>query len=160
MQTTAMLEHDTQTSGLVTPGVMKANVFRSPGQFGIEEKPIPLAGPGEVIVKVRLTTICGTDIHIIHGEYPVQPGLTIGHEAVGIIHEIGPGVVGYQVGQRVLVGAITPCGIANVTMTSIEQETGVNHPLESVADQMAQLVRKRINHLGVPSVVARDALSS
>ena len=57
-------------------------------------------------------------------------------------------------------GAITPCGIANVTMTSIEKETGVNHPLESIADRMAQLARKRINHLAVPSVVARDALSS
>src|SRR5437764_4316305 len=110
MQPTAVLERGTHTSGSNTSGVMKANVFRSPGQFGIEEKPIPLAGPGEVIVKVRLTTICGTDIHIIHGEYPVQPGLTIGHEAVGVIHEIGPGVVGYRIGQRVLVGAITPCG--------------------------------------------------
>ena len=57
-------------------------------------------------------------------------------------------------------GAITPCGIANVTMTSIEQETGLNHPLESIADRMAQLARKRINHLAVPSVVAHDALSS
>ncbi len=89
---------------------MKANVFRAPGRFGLEEKPVPKAGFGEAIVKVRLTTICGTDIHIIRGEYPVQPGLIIGHEAVGIIHEIGAGVVGYEIGQRVLVGAITPCG--------------------------------------------------
>ncbi|HEX7360279.1 MAG TPA: alcohol dehydrogenase catalytic domain-containing protein, partial [Bryobacteraceae bacterium] len=63
---------------------MKANVFRAPGQFGLEEKPIPKAGFGEAIVKVGLTTICGTDIHIIRGEYPVKPGLTIGHEAAGI----------------------------------------------------------------------------
>jgi threonine dehydrogenase-like Zn-dependent dehydrogenase len=89
---------------------MKANVFRGPGRFGLEEKPIPQAGPGEAVVRVRLTTICGTDIHIVRGEYPVRPGLTIGHEAVGVIHEIGPGVTGYHVGQRVLVGAITPCG--------------------------------------------------
>jgi hypothetical protein len=53
-------------------------------------------------------TICGTDIHIVRGEYPVRPGLTIGHEAVGVIHEIGPGVTRYHVGQRVLVGAKTP----------------------------------------------------
>lgn len=90
--------------------VMKANIFRAPGQFGLEEKPIPKAGFGEAIIKVCLTTICGTDIHIVRGEYPVQPGLTIGHEAVGVIHEIGAGVTGYEVGQRVLVGAITPCG--------------------------------------------------
>jgi threonine dehydrogenase-like Zn-dependent dehydrogenase len=93
-----------------TASTMKAVVFRSPGQFELEGKPIPTAAPGEAIVKVRLTTICGTDIHIIRGEYPVNPGLTIGHEAVGVIHELGAGVTGYEVGQRVLVGAITPCG--------------------------------------------------
>src|SRR5688572_29145950 len=92
------------------PGFMKANVFRSPGHFGLEEKPIPIAGYGEAVIKVRLTTICGTDIHIVKGEYPVTPGLTIGHEAVGTIHDLGPGVTGYEVGQRVLAGAITPCG--------------------------------------------------
>jgi threonine dehydrogenase-like Zn-dependent dehydrogenase len=89
---------------------MKATVFRAPGKFGLEEKAIPHAGPGEAVVQVRLTTICGTDIHIIKGEYPVAPGLTLGHEAVGIIHELGPGVTGYEIGQRVLMGAITPCG--------------------------------------------------
>src|SRR6266511_2173055 len=94
----------------LTRGMMKANVFRGPGKFGLEEKPIPTAGPGEAVVGVRLTTICGTDIHIVRGEYPVQPGLTIGHEAVGVIHELDAGVTGYEVGQRVLVGAITPCG--------------------------------------------------
>ena len=92
------------------PGFMKANVFHGPGHFSLEEKPIPIPGYGEAVLRVRLTTICGTDIHIIKGEYPVKPGLTIGHEAVGIIHELGPGVTGYETGQRVLVGAITPCG--------------------------------------------------
>jgi len=91
-------------------GLMRANVFRAPGKFGLEEKPIPKAGLGEAVIQVRLTTICGTDIHIVRGEYAVAPGLTIGHEAVGVIHELGPGVSGYEVGQRVLVGAITPCG--------------------------------------------------
>jgi threonine dehydrogenase-like Zn-dependent dehydrogenase len=90
--------------------MMKANVFRAPGVFGLEEKPIPTAGHGEAVVQVRLTTICGTDIHIVKGEYPIQSGTIIGHEAVGIIHELGAGVTGYEVGQRVLVGAITPCG--------------------------------------------------
>ena len=91
-------------------GFMKANVLYSPGCFSLKEKPIPVPGYGEAVLKVRLTTICGTDIHIIKGEYAVRPGLTIGHEAVGVIHELGPGVTGYKIGQRVLVGAITPCG--------------------------------------------------
>jgi threonine dehydrogenase-like Zn-dependent dehydrogenase len=89
---------------------MKANVFRGPGNFGLEERPIPRAGHGEAVVEVRLTTICGTDIHIVKGEYPIEPGTIIGHEAVGVIHELGPGLLGYEIGQRVLVGAITPCG--------------------------------------------------
>jgi len=57
--------------------VMKANVFAAPGKFGLDEKPIPKAGPGEAVIQVRLTTICGTDIHIVRGEYPVKPGLTM-----------------------------------------------------------------------------------
>jgi len=124
MQSTATLERTTHASGSTIPGLMKANVFRGPRQFGLEDKPIPLAGPGEVVVKVRLTTICGTDIHIVDGEYPVQPGLTIGHEAVGIIHEIGPGVVGYKIGQRVLVGAITPCGQCNPCLDGHTSQCG------------------------------------
>ena len=70
-----------RTSKFVARGLMQANVFRGPGKFGLEEKPIPRAGLGEAVIRVRLTTICGTDIHIVRGEYPIQPGLTIGHEA-------------------------------------------------------------------------------
>jgi threonine dehydrogenase-like Zn-dependent dehydrogenase len=110
MSRTLEIEAPHQTAKQLPRGVMKANVFRGPNRFGLEEKPIPTAGPGEAVIQVRLTTICGTDIHIVRGEYPVQPGLTIGHEAVGVIHELGAGVTGYQVGQRALVGAITPCG--------------------------------------------------
>src|SRR5579872_91112 len=96
-----------------TSELMRALVFRGPNQIGVEIVPIPRAGIGEAVIRVKLTTICGTDVHILKGEYPVKPGLVIGHEAVGVIHEIGPGVTGYAVGERVLVGAITPCGQCN-----------------------------------------------
>jgi len=89
---------------------MRANVFRGVNQFGLEEIEKPRAGAGEAVIRVTLTTICGTDLHIVRGEYPVKPGLIIGHETVGVIEEIGPGVSGYKVGERVLAGAITPCG--------------------------------------------------
>jgi alcohol dehydrogenase len=92
---------------------MKALVFYGPGEISLETMPLPRARPGEVVIRVTLTTICGTDLHILKGEYPVEPGLVIGHEPVGVIHEIGEGVTGYQVGDRVLVGAITPCGQCN-----------------------------------------------
>jgi hypothetical protein len=58
-------------------GVMQANVFRRSGEFGLEEKPIPTAGPGEAVIQIRLTTICGTDIHNVRGEYQVPLGLTL-----------------------------------------------------------------------------------
>jgi len=89
---------------------MRANIFRGPNDIGLEQRPIPRAGPGEAVICVTLTTICGTDLHIVRGEYPVKPGLIIGHEAVGVISELGAGVSGYEVGDRVLVGAVTPCG--------------------------------------------------
>ena len=96
------------------PGIrrntMIANVFRGVGKFGIEEVEKPRAGIGEAVIRVTLTTICGTDLHIVRGEYPVREGLVIGHEPVGVIAELGEGVTGYRLGDRVLVGAITPCG--------------------------------------------------
>lgn len=89
---------------------MKAAVFIKPGKIALEERPIPKVGPGDALIKVTTTTICGTDVHILKGEYPVAPGRIVGHEPVGVIHELGLGVTGYQIGQRVIVGAITPCG--------------------------------------------------
>src|SRR3984957_12973442 len=89
---------------------MRALVFRGPNQIAIERVPIPRPGPGDAVIRVTLTTICGTDLHILKGEDPVKPGLVIGHEPVGVIHELGVGVTGYEAGERVLVGAITPCG--------------------------------------------------
>ena len=89
---------------------MKANVFRGKNDIRVEEVERPSAGVGEAVIRVTLTTICGTDLHILRGEYPVKSGLIIGHEPVGVIEELGSGVTGYEVGERVLVGAITPCG--------------------------------------------------
>lgn len=89
---------------------MKATVFHGKDRISVDEVERPRAGVGEAVIRVTLTTICGTDLHIVRGEYPVRPGLVIGHEPVGVIEELGPGVTGYEVGERVLVGAITPCG--------------------------------------------------
>src|ERR1051325_1970014 len=89
---------------------MRATVFHGKDQIRVEEIERPHAGVGQAVIRVTLTTICGTDLHILRGEYPVRPGLVIGHEPVGVIDELGEGVTGYKVGDRVLVGAITPCG--------------------------------------------------
>lgn len=89
---------------------MRALVLQKPGVIALEEREIPRPGPDQAVVRMSLTTICGTDVHILRGEYPVHPGLIIGHELVGVIHELGEGLEGYKVGDRVLAGAITPCG--------------------------------------------------
>ena len=89
---------------------MKAAVFLGKGVIKIREVPRPVPGPGEALVKTTLTTICGTDVHILKAEYPVKNGLIVGHEPVGVIEALGPGVRGYEKGDRVIVGAITPCG--------------------------------------------------
>src|ERR1700720_3199760 len=107
-----------------TTSTMKALVFYGPGKIGLETMPIPRPRAGEVIIRVTLTTICGTDLHILKGEYPVKPGLIIGHEPVGVIHEIGDGVTGYEVGDRVLVGAITPCGQCNFCLSGDWSQCG------------------------------------
>lgn len=106
--TTAILSEEQET--FQAAKTMKALVFHGPNQIAVEDMPIPRADYGEAVLRVTLTTICGTDVHILRGEYPVTPGLIVGHEAVGVIHELGPGVTGYKIGDRVLVGAITPCG--------------------------------------------------
>ena len=90
---------------------MKAVVFKGQGRIGIESVPRPTPRAGEAVIRITTTTICGTDVHIVKGEYPVKPGLILGHEPVGVIHELGDGLSDtYHVGQRVIVGAITPCG--------------------------------------------------
>ncbi len=103
---------------------MRALMFHGPGQISLETVPIPRARAGEVVIRVTLTTICGTDLHILKGEYPVKPGLVIGHEPVGVIYEIGAGVTGYHVGDRVLVGAITPCGQCNFCLSGNWSQCG------------------------------------
>ncbi|MBQ5948482.1 NAD(P)-dependent alcohol dehydrogenase [Massilia sp. ST3] len=103
---------------------MKAAVFRGPGHIALERKPVPVAGPGEAVIRMTMTTICGTDVHILKGEYPVAPGLTIGHEPVGVIAELGSGVVGYTLGQRVVVGAITPCGQCHSCLEAHQSQCG------------------------------------
>jgi threonine dehydrogenase-like Zn-dependent dehydrogenase len=89
---------------------MKAAIFVEPGRIVLEDKPIPIIGPRDALIRVTTTTICGTDVHILKGEYPVARGLTIGHEPVGVIENLGSAVGGFKIGQRVIAGAITPCG--------------------------------------------------
>ena len=111
---------------------MRANVFHGVNDIRVKRVPRPRAGPGSAVIRVTLTTICGTDLHILKGEYPVRPGLVIGHEPVGVIEELGAGVTGYQVGDRVLVGAITPCGQCRACLSGHLSQCGHGDGYEAI----------------------------
>ena len=104
--------------------MMKAAIFVEPNRIVLDDKPIPEVGPLDALVRVTTTTICGTDVHILKGEYPVARGLTIGHEPVGVIEKLGSAVTGYHEGQRVIAGAITPSGWSNACLCGQHSQDG------------------------------------
>ncbi len=107
---------------------MKAAIFVEPGRIVLDEKPIPDVGPLDALVRITTTTICGTDVHILKGEYPVRSGLTVGHEPVGVIEKLGSAVSGYREGQRVVCGAITPSGYSNASLCGCHAQDGPASP--------------------------------
>lgn len=84
---------------------MRAAVLREPGAVVIEERPVPRAGPGEVVVRVRAVGVCGSDTHYYEhgriGRFVVEAPLVLGHEAAGEVTDLGPGVTRLVVGERV-----------------------------------------------------------
>src|SRR6187399_188465 len=111
---------------------MCATVFHSPHHIEVQAVPRPRAGVGEAVIRITLTTICGTDLHILRGEYPVKAGLVIGHEPVGVIEELGEGLSGYKIGDRVLVGAITPCGQCRACLSAQWAQCGHGEGVEAI----------------------------
>ena len=103
---------------------MKAAIFVEPNRIVLDEKPVPDVGPLDALIRITTTTICGTDVHILKGEYPVARGLTIGHEPVGIIEKLGSAVQGYREGQRVIAGAISPSGHSAACLCGYHSQDG------------------------------------
>ncbi|MDP1822686.1 MAG: zinc-dependent alcohol dehydrogenase family protein [Archangium sp.] len=91
---------------------MKALVYHAPGKRSWEEKQKPtLKEPTDAIVRLLATSICGTDLHILKGDVPtVSAGRILGHEGVGLVEEVGPGITQFRNGDRVLISCITSCG--------------------------------------------------
>ncbi|WP_027950321.1 NAD(P)-dependent alcohol dehydrogenase [Haliea salexigens] len=106
---------------------MKAAVFVEPGRIEIQDKPIPDIGDNDALMRVTTTTICGTDVHILKGEYPVESGLTVGHEPVGVIEKLGKNVQGYREGQRVIAGAICPSYTSYACQDGCPSQDGGHH---------------------------------
>jgi alcohol dehydrogenase len=91
---------------------MKALVYLGPEEKALEVRPRPeIAAPTDAIVKIMKTTICGTDLHILKGDVPTcEPGRVLGHEGVGIVHEVGSAVTSFKLGDHVLISCISACG--------------------------------------------------
>ena len=110
--TTAELDQPiTHAESLAGGTNMKALVYHGPGKFAWENKPRPtIQEPGDAIVRVTTSTICGTDLHILKGDLPaVTDGRILGHEGIGIVEQVGPGVSEFHVGDKVIISCVTAC---------------------------------------------------
>jgi len=91
---------------------MKALVYQGPGKMALEDRPKPeIKAPTDAIVKIIMTTICGTDLHILKGDVPsCAPGRILGHEGVGVVDQVGSAVTSFRPGDHVIVSCISSCG--------------------------------------------------
>lgn len=90
---------------------MRAVVFGGVGDMRVADVPDPaIEEPGDAIVRVTRTAICGSDLHFFHGKTPIEPGEVIGHEAVGVVEAVGPAVTRFARGDRVVVAFNIACG--------------------------------------------------
>src|SRR3982074_3073718 len=80
---------------------MRAVTFQAPGEVLVEDVPEPqILDPGDAIVRIEATGVCGSDLHIYHGRVQIEPGFTIGHEYVGTVIDAGPDVHTVGAGDR------------------------------------------------------------
>jgi alcohol dehydrogenase len=93
-------------------GTMQALVYNEPGQPSWEPHPRPvLREPGDAVVRITTSTICGSDLHILKGDVPtVTKGRILGHEGIGVVDEVGTAVSAFRKGDKVLISCITACG--------------------------------------------------
>jgi alcohol dehydrogenase len=144
--------------------MMKAVVFRGINELRIEEVAKPRPKAGEAVIRITATTICGTDVHIVKGEYPVREGLILGHEPVGVIDELGEGLDDeFSVGQRVIVGAITPCGQCFYCLNAAHSQCGgalggwrFGNTINGAWSEYLLLPHARANLAGIPEALTDE----
>lgn len=117
---------------------MKAVVWQGPGEIEMTEVPDPaLRGPDEAIVRLTVSAICGTDLHMIRGTLPgMKPGQILGHEGVGVVEEVGSGVRAFRPGDRVVIPSTLCCGVCSYCRagyTSQCDRVNPNGPLAGTA---------------------------
>jgi threonine dehydrogenase-like Zn-dependent dehydrogenase len=147
---------------------MQAMVYRGPYRIRVEEKDIPtIEHPGDAIVRVTRGAICGSDLHLYHGMMPdTRVGMTFGHEFIGEVHEVGPGVETLQPGDRVMVpfnvfcgscyfcarGLYSNCHNVNPNATAVGGIYGYSHTCGGYDGGQAEYVRVPFADVG-PSII-------
>jgi len=133
---------------------MKAALYEAVRTIRLVERPVPKAGPGEAVVRIKLCGICGTDVHIyFNGLLP--PGIVLGHENVGTIVEVGEGVEGFAVGDRVAAGPPGSCsrcyhclhGRPSLCVDGFEQTNGLRRDGGMAEYMLVKDARQMLYHL-------------
>jgi alcohol dehydrogenase len=111
MSATEVTLPTTHVAPQIKSKTMKALVYHGPGKSAWEDKPMPaIQKPGDAIVRITTSTICGTDLHILKGDLPaVTDGRILGHEGIGVVEEVGAGVSEFHVGDKVIISCVTAC---------------------------------------------------
>lgn len=148
-----------------TSGTMKALVYRGSGVKSVEERPKPLVqAADDAVVKLRKTTICGTDLHILKGDVPTcAPGRILGHEGVGVIDSVGPGVTMFKPGDKVLISCITSCGKCEYCRRGMYSHclTGgwiLGNKIDGTQAEYVRIPHADTSLYRIPQGVAEDAL--
>ncbi|MEZ4599868.1 MAG: zinc-dependent dehydrogenase [Syntrophotaleaceae bacterium] len=141
---------------------MKAAVVHGKNDIRIEEYPNPTAGPGEMVVRIKASGICATDIKTLLGQgLPKHLPTILGHEVVGEVHQLGGGVAGYAPGDRVAVYPIAVCGECVFCRKGrhnlCEKEFGLGHGIDGGFAEYVRLPREIVNIGGVVKIP--DSLS-
>jgi threonine dehydrogenase-like Zn-dependent dehydrogenase len=146
---------------------VKALVFRDVGEVSFEDVPAPvIVEPGDAIVRVTTGAICGSDLHVLHGKIPgMTSGSVLGHECVGLVDEIGPGVTEFRPGDRVVASFQIACGRCWFCRRNVYNDCddlrvlGYGMLLGDLAGSQAERVRvpvADVNLLAVPESLTDD----
>src|ERR1039457_5223521 len=111
MATSELAIPSTHVTPEIKRATMKALVYHGPGKAAWEDKPRPnIQQPGDAIVRITTSTICGTDLHILKGDLPaVTDGRILGHEGIGVVEQVGTAVSEFHVGDKVIISCVTAC---------------------------------------------------
>jgi alcohol dehydrogenase len=144
---------------------MKALIYQGPGEKSWKEAPNPtLLKPTDAIVRITRTTICGTDLHILKGDVPeVTAGRVLGHEGVGVVEEVGPGVSNFKPGDHVIVSCITACGKCDACKKAMPSHCAdggwiLGHLIDGTQAERARVPHADGSLILVPKGADEDAL--